>query len=132
MMESVLWADDFKFQIVFRKHGCCVVSATEKKEHHNCCQSKVQKPASVIVWEYVSGVWVSATSLFIPARHQQATFCMCYDSVTLSHYRMHEVDWPTCCTDLSSVKNVWGILQLQQQRPLSNLSHSSSKNGNFS
>ena len=53
--KSVLTSDESTFQIIFGNCGCCVLWAKEEKEHLDCYQRKVQKPASVMVWGCVSG-----------------------------------------------------------------------------
>ena len=52
--KSVLWSDESTFQIIFGNCGRCVLWAKEEKEHLDCYQRKVQKPASVMVWGCVS------------------------------------------------------------------------------
>ena len=41
------------FQFVFGKNGCRI-RAKDEKDHPDCCQRKVQKPASVMVWGCIS------------------------------------------------------------------------------
>ncbi len=50
----MLWSDESTFQIVFGNYGRCILWAKEEKDHPDCFQRKVQKPASVMVWGCVS------------------------------------------------------------------------------
>jgi len=50
----VLWSDESTFLIVFGNPGRRVLRAKEEKDHPDCYQRKVQKPASVMVWGGVS------------------------------------------------------------------------------
>ena len=50
----MLWSDESTFQIVFGNHGRHVLRVKEGKDHSDCYQRKVQKPASVMVWGCVS------------------------------------------------------------------------------
>ena len=52
--KSVLWSDESTFQIVFGNNGRRVLRTKEEKDHPDCYQRKVQKPASVMVWGCVS------------------------------------------------------------------------------
>lgn len=38
----------------FGQHGCCVPQADEEKDHRDCHQCIVQKPASVMLWGSLS------------------------------------------------------------------------------
>ena len=49
-MEGVLWSDKSTFLIFFGNDGRCVLRPKEEKDHPDCYQRKVQKPASVMVW----------------------------------------------------------------------------------
>ena len=53
--KSVLWSGESKFQIVFGNLGHRVLWTKKEKDHPDCYQCKVQKPASVMVWGCVSG-----------------------------------------------------------------------------
>ena len=48
--KSVLWSDEPTFQFVFGNLAYHVPRTKEEKDHPDCYQRKVQKPASVMVW----------------------------------------------------------------------------------
>ncbi len=48
--KSVLWSDEFKFDIPVGNHGCLVLLAKEEEDLPACHQLSVQKPASLMVW----------------------------------------------------------------------------------
>ena len=50
----MLWSDESTFQTVFGNHGRRVLRAKGEKNHPDCYQCKVQKPAFVMVWGCVS------------------------------------------------------------------------------
>ncbi len=50
-VESVLWSDESKFDILVGNHGCRVL---RDKEEGVCHQHSVQKPASLMVWGCIS------------------------------------------------------------------------------
>ena len=52
--KRVLWSDEPTFQLVFGKNGRWILSAKDEKDHPNCYQREVQKPASVMVWGCIS------------------------------------------------------------------------------
>ncbi len=49
-VESVLWSDESKFDILFGNHGRRVLQAKEEGDLPACYQSSVQKPASLMEW----------------------------------------------------------------------------------
>ena len=51
----MLWSGESKFQIVLGNLGHRVLWTKKEKDHPDCYQCKVQKPASVMVWGCVSG-----------------------------------------------------------------------------
>ena len=52
--KHVLWSDESTFQLVFGKNGRWILRAKDEKDHPDCYQWKVQKPASVMVWGCIS------------------------------------------------------------------------------
>ena len=42
------------FQVVFGKKGRRILRAKDEKDHADCYQRKVEKPASVMVWGCIS------------------------------------------------------------------------------
>ena len=52
--KRVLWSDESTFQLVFGKNGHRILCAKDEKDHPDCYQQKVQKPASVMVWGCIS------------------------------------------------------------------------------
>ncbi len=49
-VESVLWSDESKFDILVGNHGCHVLRAKEEGDLPVRYQRSVQKPASLVVW----------------------------------------------------------------------------------
>lgn len=39
---------NFEFEILFVKHGCCILQTKEERLHLACYQSSVQKPKSLM------------------------------------------------------------------------------------
>ncbi len=52
--KSVLWSDEYKFDILVGNHGRCVLQAKEEGDLPACYQRSVQKPASLMVWGCIS------------------------------------------------------------------------------
>ncbi len=52
--ESVLWSDESKFDILVGNHRYCVLWAKKEGDLSACHQLSVQKPASLMVWGYIS------------------------------------------------------------------------------
>ncbi len=52
--KSVLWSDESKFDILVGNHRRCVLRAKEQGDLPACHQRSVQKPASLMVWGYIS------------------------------------------------------------------------------
>ncbi len=52
--KSILWSDEYKFDILVGNHGCRVLRAKEG-DLPACYQHSVQKPASPMVWGCISG-----------------------------------------------------------------------------
>ncbi len=48
--KSVLWSDEFKFDILVGNRRCRVLRAKEEEDLPACYQRSVQKPASLMVW----------------------------------------------------------------------------------
>ncbi len=48
--KSVLWSDEFKFDILVGNHGRRVLRPKEEGDLPACYQPSVQKPASLMVW----------------------------------------------------------------------------------
>ena len=106
-----LWSDESTSQLVFGKNGHQILRAKGEKDHPDCSQRKVQKPASVMVWGCISAhdmgdlhicegtIYADAyvgnfgetyaakmttfprNSMSISAGQCQASFCMSYNSV---------------------------------------------------
>ncbi len=55
-VESVLWSDESKFDILAGNYGCRVLRAKEKGQLTACYQRSVQKPASLMVWGCISAL----------------------------------------------------------------------------
>ncbi len=49
-VESLLWSDESKFDILVGNHECLVLRAKEEGNLPACYQCSVQKPASLMVW----------------------------------------------------------------------------------
>ena len=47
-LKRVPWSEESHFSLFFRKNGHQVLRAKDEKDHSDCCQPKVQKPASVM------------------------------------------------------------------------------------
>ncbi len=55
-VETVLWSDESKFEVLFEKLGRHVIRTKEDMDNPSCYQCSVQKPASLMVWAaYTSG-----------------------------------------------------------------------------
>ncbi len=52
--KTVLWSDESKFEVLFGKLGRHVIRTKEDKDNPSCYQRSVQKPASLMVWGYMS------------------------------------------------------------------------------
>ncbi|KAK3506915.1 hypothetical protein QTP70_031190, partial [Hemibagrus guttatus] len=52
--KTVLWSDQSKFEVLFRKLGRHVIRTKEDKDNPSCYQRSVQKPAFLMVWGCMS------------------------------------------------------------------------------
>ncbi len=53
-VETVLWSDESKFEVLFGNLGRHVIRTKEDKDNPSCYQRSVQKPASLMVWGCMS------------------------------------------------------------------------------
>ena len=49
-METVLWSDESKSEILSGNHGRCVQQTEEERNHPAVINGQVKKPASLMVW----------------------------------------------------------------------------------
>ena len=133
-VKRVLWSDESTFQLVFGKNGCQILRAKDEKDHPDCYQRKVQKPASVMVWGCISAHGMGDLHIcegtidaeayvgilerhMLPSRRQlfPGTPCLFQQDnarphsawVTTAWLRRHRVrvlDWPACSPDLLLLK----------------------------
>ncbi len=52
--KSILWSDEYKFDILVGNHGRRVLQAKLKGDLSECYQHSVQKPASLMAWGCIS------------------------------------------------------------------------------
>ena len=56
LWKRVFWSDESVFQVFFGRNGRCVLQIKDVKDHPDCYQQQVLKPASVLVWACVSAL----------------------------------------------------------------------------
>ena len=132
------WSDKSTFQLVFGKNGHRILRAKDEKDHPDCYQRKVQKPASVMVWGCISahgmgdlhiceGTIDAEAYLGILERHMlpsrrrlfPGTPCLFQQDNARPHSAEVTTVWLrklecVCLTgspDLSPIQNVWRIMK---------------------
>ncbi len=146
-VETVLWSDESKFEVLFGKLGRHVIRTKEDKDNPSY-QHSVQKPASLMVWGCMSACGMGSLHIWkgtinaeryiqvleqhmLPSRHHlfQGRPCIFQHdnarphtaSITTSwlRRRIRVLKWPACSPVLSPIENIWRIIKrkIQQRRP---------------